>query len=179
MDIILNIDRNIILYINEILPNYPFIQKIFSIITQLGDSGVIWIVLGIFLLLNKNTKKTGILMLITLILGSFLGTHLLKNIFERQRPFIQLNLQPFITPPNSFSFPSGHSLSSFIGATCIFYTNKKWGILAYTLATLIALSRVILIVHYPSDVIVGSILGIIISLVTIFLFKKFEQYCNK
>ncbi len=179
MDIILNIDRNIILYINEILPNFPIIQKIFSTITQLGDSGIIWIIIGIFLLLNKKTKKTGILMLVTLALGSLLGTHLLKNIFKRQRPFIQLNLQPFITTPTSFSFPSGHSLSSFIGATCIFYANKKCGIFAYILATLIALSRVILIVHYPSDVIVGSILGIIISLTVIFLFKKFEQYYNK
>ena len=57
MDIILNIDRNIILYINEILPNFPIIQKIFSTITQLGDSGIIWIIIGIFLLLNKKTKK--------------------------------------------------------------------------------------------------------------------------
>lgn len=172
MDILFNIDKNIILNINEFIPNYPIIQNILSFITHLGDAGFIWIVFGIILTLKKSTRKNGIIMLISLALGSIIGNGILKNIFERQRPFVELSLQPFIPEPHGFSFPSGHSLASFIGATCIFFTNKKLGILSYILAFLIALSRVLLIVHYPTDVIVGSLLGIIISSSVIWVFKK-------
>lgn len=174
MDIIFNIDKNIILNINKIIPNYPIIQYVFSFITHLADMGLIWIVIGILLLFKKSTRKNGIIMLISLSIGSIIGNGILKNIFERQRPFIELSLQPFISAPSGFSFPSGHSLASFIGATCIFFTNKKLGILSYIFAFLIALSRVLLIVHYPTDVIVGSLLGIIIASAVIYIFKKFR-----
>lgn len=180
MDIIFNIDKNIILYMNQTIPNYPIIKNIFSFITHLGDSGFIWIALGIFLILKKSTRKNGIIMLISLALGSIIGNGILKNLFERPRPFVELSLIPFIPEPQGFSFPSGHSMASFVGATCIYYTNKKFGILAYILATLIALSRVILIVHYPSDVITGAILGIFVALLVIFICsKKFNYFNNK
>ena len=130
------------------------------------------IIIGVFLTLNKSTRKHGVIMLTSLAIGSIIGNGLLKNIFERQRPFVELSLQPFIVAPSGFSFPSGHSLSSFASATCIFFTNKKWGIFSYIVAFLIALSRVLLIVHYPSDVIIGSLLGIIISSIVIWIFKK-------
>ncbi|WP_250278505.1 phosphatase PAP2 family protein [[Clostridium] colinum] len=178
MDIIFNIDKNTILSISEILPNYPSIIKFFSFITHLGDGGIIWIILGIAMILKKFTRKNGILMLSSLAIGSAIGNLILKNIFQRQRPFIELSLNPFISAPTSFSFPSGHSLSSFLAATFIFYTNKKWGIIAYILAFFIALSRVILMVHYPSDVIVGAILGLTIALFIIWILKKFKQ-CYK
>ncbi|WP_317367043.1 phosphatase PAP2 family protein [uncultured Tyzzerella sp.] len=185
MDIIFNIDKNIILNINEIMPNYPILTSIFSFITHLGDAGFIWIIIGIILILKKNTRKNGIIMLVSLAICSIIGNGILKNLFERQRPFIELSLQPFISAPSGFSFPSGHSLISFVGATCVFYTNKKWGILSYIFALLIALSRILLIVHYPSDVIIGSLLGIIISTGVIYIFKNlntyklFKYYCNK
>lgn len=179
MDTILSFDKNIILYMYETVPNFPLVQKFFSIITHLGDSGIIWIIIGIFLFLKKKSRKNGLLLLASLAFGHIFGTCVLKEIFQRQRPFIQLGLTPFITPPSSFSFPSGHSLSSFIAATCIFYYNKKWGIFAYILASLIAISRIILIVHYPSDVIIGSILGVIIALIFIMIFKKFKHNYNK
>ncbi len=172
MDIIFNIDKNIILNINELILTHPFIQSVFSFITHLGDAGLIWIIIGVFLTLNKSTRKHGVIMLTSLAIGSIIGNGLLKNIFERQRPFVELSLQPFIVAPSGFSFPSGHSLSSFASATCIFFTNKKWGIFSYIVAFLIALSRVLLIVHYPSDVIIGSLLGIIISSIVIWIFKK-------
>nr|WP_317358054.1 phosphatase PAP2 family protein [uncultured Tyzzerella sp.] len=180
MDTIFNFDKSVILYMNDTISNYPIIKDMFSFITHLGDAGLIWIAFGIFLIIKKSTRKNGIIMLFSLILGSIIGNGILKHIFERPRPFIELSLIPFIAPPGGFSFPSGHSMSSFIGATCIYYTNKKWGIIAYILALLIALSRVILLVHYPTDVLTGALLGIIVALFVITIFKhKVLNFNNK
>lgn len=179
MDTILNIDKNIILAINDTLNPNDFLVNFFSFITHLSDGGAIWIAIGLCLLLKKQTRQGGVLLLLGLAIASTIGNDILKHIFERPRPFVTLGLTPFIKAPYSFSFPSGHSLASFAGATIIFYLNKKWGILAYTLAILTALSRVILMVHYPTDVIAGSIIGIISSAIIIAIFKKIKQYYNK
>ena len=64
-----------------------------------------------------------------------------------------------------YSFPSGHSLASFEGAVSILLYHKKWGIAAVVLAALIACSRLYLFVHFPSDVVAGSLLGILIAAV--------------
>lgn len=178
MNTILNIDKNIILAINDNLNTNDFLVKIFTFITHLSDGGAIWIAIGLYLLCRKQTRQGGVLLLLGLAVASIIGNDILKHIFERQRPFITLGLTPFIKAPHSFSFPSGHSLVSFAGATIIFYINKKWGILAYILAMLTGLSRVILMVHYPTDVILGSIIGIISSAIIIVLFKKIKQYYN-
>ena len=74
--------------------------------------------------------------------------------------------------PNSYSFPSGHSSSSFAAATALFIMNKKTGVCAYVLAFLIAFSRLYNYVHFPSDVICGIILGILSALLIYFIFKK-------
>lgn len=179
MNTILNIDKNIILSINDALSSNDFLVKFFTFITHLSDGGAIWIAIGIYLILKKQTRQGGILLLSTLAIASTIGNSILKNIFERQRPFLTLGLTPFIEAPHSFSFPSGHSLASFAGATIIFYLNKKWGILAYILAILTAISRVVLMVHYPTDVITGAIIGTVCSVIIILIFKKIKQYYNK
>ena len=179
MDIIFNIDKNIILWLNKIFFDNVLAIKFFSFITHLADGGAIWIAITIVLILKKYTRKNGIIMLVSLTISAIIGNGIIKNIVRRQRPFIELDLTPFIPPPEGFSFPSGHSLISFVGATCIFCINKKWGVIGYILAFFIALSRVVLMVHYPSDIITGSILGIIIALIITYLLKKLEGYYNK
>lgn len=171
MNAILNFDKSVILFFNDIIPNCPFLQKFFSFITTLGNSGILWIIIATFFCIKKDTRKKAYLMLFGLLIGHIIGNGILKNVVKRPRPFLQLELLPFITAPSGFSFPSGHSLSSFLAATFIFYINKKCGILAYIMAFLIALSRVVLIVHYPSDVITGAILGITIAITIIYIYK--------
>lgn len=173
MEWILNFDKNTILFMNDVIPNHHIIRNIFAFITYLGNKGFIWISIVIFLICNKKTRKDGSLLLLCLTTGTIIGNGILKNLFARPRPFIELSLKPFISEPSGYSLPSGHSVASFVAATCLFYINKKWGILAYILAFLMALSRVILIVHYPSDVIAGAIFGTLISILTILIFKKF------
>jgi len=84
----------------------------------------------------------------------------------RQRPcWLDPMVPLFIENPSDYSFPSGHSLASFEGAVSILLYHKKWGIAAVVLAALIACSRLYLFVHFPSDVVAGSLLGILIAAV--------------
>ena len=69
-----------------------------------------------------------------------------------------------IAVPKDFSFPSGHTLSSAIGATVLTGTDRRFGWAAIPLAVLMAFSRLYLYVHFPSDVLAGAVLGVGIGL---------------
>ncbi|MBR2592400.1 MAG: phosphatase PAP2 family protein [Oscillospiraceae bacterium] len=99
-------------------------------------------------------------MLLGMLLGFVIGNLCLKNLIRRARPcWIDGTVQARIPDPSDYSFPSGHTLSSFIAAFTVFRTNKKCGIPALVLASLIAFSRLYLFVHFPTDVIAGILLG--------------------
>ena len=80
---------------------------------------------------------------------------------------------------SDFSFPSGHTLASFEAATVLMIRDKRFGIPALILAILIALSRLYLYVHYPTDVLAGALLGVFIGIFACFLvdkiYKRFER----
>ena len=150
-----------------------FLDKVFPIITKLGDEGLLWIALAVIFLFFKKTRKIGITMGLSLLIGYLVGNLFLKNVIARVRPY-NLNTEAVLLIPKlkSFSFPSGHTLSSFEGATSIFLRNKKWGIPALVLAVLIAFSRMYLYVHYPTDVLAGILLGIGISYLSMLVIDK-------
>ncbi len=172
-------DESIINFITQNFHN-AFTDTIFVYITYLGEVGFIWILLSLLMLISKKYRIYGFLSLMALLFTFLIGEVGLKNIIARERPFVA---DPSITlllhAPSSFSFPSGHSGSSFTAATIIYFANKKLGICAYILAFLIAFSRVFLHVHYPTDVICGAVLGIIVAHIVIFIYKKkFKRVIN-
>lgn len=85
---------------------------------------------------------------------------LLKNTIRRDRPCDRLSLHAAIRPADVFSFPSGHTAFAFTFATVLSETYPAVALLAYAIATLIGLSRVLLSVHYPADVFAGAALGL-------------------
>lgn len=86
-----------------------------------------------------------------------LGLYLsLKQLFRRDRP---KKLPVFIKPSDRFSFPSGHSAGAFVMAACVAEVFPGFSVLAYTCSSLIACSRVLLGVHFISDVLAGALLG--------------------
>lgn len=168
MQTIQNFDDAILLYIYEHL-HTPFLDKLMIFFTTLGNSGFIWIALTFIFLLNKNTRKIGIMLTFSLFLELFLCDGLLKNLIQRPRPFTRFeDINMLIPPPRSYSFPSGHTASSFTAAFVIFHSLRKAGILTLILASLIAFSRIYLFCHYPTDVLAGIVLATIVASFTIY-----------
>jgi len=154
----------------------PFLDVIMPIITHFCEGGIGWILIAVVLLFFRKTRKTGITMGIALVIGLLLCNLTLKPIVGRMRPFaFNPDIELIIPQPSEYSFPSGHSVSSFEGAFAIYLYNKKWGIPALVLATLIALSRLYLYVHYPTDVLFGSLLGCLFA----WLAYLFVNWCEK
>ena len=142
----------------------PFLDWLMPIITFLGNSGLIWIILGCCLLITKKYRKTGVFILVGLLMSLLIGNLWLKNLIARPRSCWQIDSwSALIAMPKDFSFPSGHTYASFIAVTILMFENRKLAIPAFVLALLIAFSRLYLYVHFPSDILGGIIMGVAIG----------------
>ncbi len=131
-------------------------------ITALGNAGIFWIVLTLIFLISKKYRKTGIIMAIALIIDLIGCNLILKPLIARERPFeINTAINLLIAPPGDYSFPSGHTAASFAAAAAMYFSGYKYWKPFGVLAAVIALSRLYLYVHYPTDVIFGAVLGIV------------------
>ena len=144
----------------------PFLDAVMPVITLLGDAGVFWIVLALVLLCIPKTRKIGFGMAAALIMGLLLCNVTLKPLIARIRPYdyvaehMGITIKLLVDAQHDFSFPSGHTIASFEAATVLFLHDRKWGIAALVLASLIAFSRLYLYVHYPTDVLTSVVLGV-------------------
>lgn len=180
MDFLLNLDTSILLFIQEYLRN-PVLTAILRVITTLGEGGVIWIVLSVALLIPKKTRKVGCMGLLALLLMLIINNIGLKNLIARPRPYtVTPEIITLASRPSSYSFPSGHTASSFAAAG-VFYRKlpKKFGIPAIVLAAVMGLSRMYVGVHYTTDVLGGMLCGIAISYLATWLWTKLESLVNK
>ncbi len=167
-----NIDFSILNFIQETM-RCDFLDFVMKYISYIGELGAIWIVLAIVLLCFRKTRSTGVMILCAVFIGGLIGEIGLKHLIARPRPFVtNPDVVLSVSPPSGYSFPSGHSCSSFAAATVLFVKNKKIGIPAVILACLIVFSRLYNYVHYPSDVICGMILGILSAIVVLIIFNK-------
>lgn len=166
-----------LIYINEHWHGSNFLNTLFKCITFLGEAGIVWIVIGIAFLCFKKTRTSGIVLLVSLLIGFCINDFVLKNIIARPRPFaVNTDIADFLTSislkrPSGFSMPSGHSYVAFNAATMITLFYKKKGAPVYVLSFLIAFSRIFLCVHYPTDVLVGSILGVLTAVAVFASYK--------
>lgn len=142
----------------------PVLDVVMAALSTLGNAGLFWIALGLLLCIPKETRSTGIQMLIAMAIAYIIGNLIIKNAVARQRPcWIDTSVALLIQSPSDYSFPSGHSLNGFTAATTLFCRNKKWGTAALILASLIAFSRLYNFVHFPTDVACGIALGIAVA----------------
>ncbi len=141
-----------------------FLDTVVPVVTKFGI--IFWIVLAVAFMITKKYRNCGISMGAGMITGLLIGNLILKNLIARDRPcWINDTVQLLIENPDDFSFPSGHTLASFIAAIIIFRHSKKLGIPALILATVIAFTRLYLYVHFPTDILGGVVLAIIIAIV--------------
>ncbi len=137
-----------------------WLTPIMKFCTQMGNGGLIWILITIVLLLFPKTRKYGFISALALVINVVICNVCLKPLIARPRPFTVTEINLLIPAPGGFSFPSGHTSSSFAAATAIYFWHKKIGIAALIFAALVAFSRMYFFVHYPTDVLCGLIVGI-------------------
>ena len=143
-------------------------------ITMLGDGGILWIVLSLILWIPQKTRKCGVSMSMALLFCGLLGNLILKPWVGRIRPYdINTAIELLLPPLSDFSFPSGHTYAAFAGAVTLFCFYKKSGVAALILACLIAFSRLYFYVHFPTDVLAGMAMGVLLAFLSIWLVKRF------
>lgn len=187
-------DNTIAIWFSNLFEMLPgFIQDIFVALSSLGDMGVFFILLGIVLLFFKKTRKVGIYCFLGVILALLINDCILKQIFQRARPYedpelvkqlISVTNNGGLVPgiqPSSSSFPSGHTFMAFatfggIMGEYIFAKEERKSWLPYFIfflvfAVLMGLTRILLSHHYATDVIAGMLIGTLSGFGGYFLVK--------
>ncbi len=150
-----------------------FTDAVMLFFSAINDSGILWIAVALVLICLKNHRKTGIIVAVGLLLGLFFGNLIVKNLVVRPRPcWIDQSVQLLIENPKDYSFPSGHTLSSFIAAFVLLDRDKRLGIPAICVAAVIAFSRMYLFVHFPTDILGGIALAALIFVGMKIVLKK-------
>lgn len=163
-------DVAIINYIQDHFHN-RFTDHFFPVLSRLGNGGGVWFMFLIYLASGPHGRYRALALFFSVALAHLIS-QILKPIIARPRPFVIFpDRELLIRPPKGYSCPSGHSSSSFAAATAICMTNPQLGAIAFPLAFGIAFSRVFLFVHYPSDTLIGSILGVLSAFLVFYLYR--------
>lgn len=156
--------------------------------TKLGDGGIFLILVALFLMLFKKSRKVGIGMLGGIIIGALFTNIAIKNIVERPRPYDYLQLYRdwfqsiwHYSLESEYSFPSGHTTAAMASMTPVFlFCNKKksWTVFLFVIA--LGASRNYIMVHYPSDILGGIIIGAIAGLISYLIVTAvYDRICQK
>lgn len=138
----------------------PWLDRIVPVFSVLWDWGVPWFLLTAVLLCYKPTRKAGWCVLGAIGLELLAVSLGLKPLFDRLRPCdINLAVDQLVPRPRSASFPSGHSAQAFAVSGALYYCRSKWFGPVVGISVLLALSRLYLYVHFPTDVAVGILIG--------------------
>ncbi len=175
---LLTLDGNILLWIQEHV-RAEWLTPIVKVVTKLGSIGFIWIILCLFLLCFRKTRKAGVAGLLALVLSLLINNVILKRLVARTRPYeVIAGLELLTKKATDFSFPSGHSASSFATAAAVCSTQKgsRWRWLVLIGAVCMAFTRLYIGIHYPSDVICGAISGTLCGLAAAFLTDLAEKH---
>lgn len=175
-DFFFSIDLTIFYFLNHSL-SIGFLDKFFSIITNVNNWYIAYIILlGIsYFMGGRKGKIAAIGVIILILITDQTGAHLLKELIHRVRP---CNALPDAVAPlgctGSYSFPSNHALNNFAAAAFYYrlFPRLKW--ILFITASLIALSRVYLGLHYPSDILGGALLGIFLG----YIFAEVALWVN-
>lgn len=142
--------------------------------TQLGNTGMLFIVLGVVMLFFKQTRKAGVSALCAMLIGLFVVNFTIKPLVARARPWLVIeNFVNLVPERDPNSFPSGHTNAAFAFAIAVCAAgSKRWmKIAAVCAAAVMGLSRLYVGVHFPSDVLVGAVVGSLCGLLGAWVVK--------
>lgn len=140
-------------------------DRMFYAASELGDFGLVWVILGVLKGLRRNDDLTAALrMTATMGAESLLVNGLVKSCFRRTRPPWEVERPLQIRQPLTSSFPSGHATAS-VSAAMILSEDDDWWPLYVAIAAVVATSRIYVKIHHASDVAAGLALGVGLGLI--------------
>ena len=168
----MSLDQTILYWIQDNL-SCGLLDLLMPKLTLLGSGGAIWLLAAGGMLCTKKYRRQGVILLaadtlpvqlVWVAVGVLVGNVCLKNLIARPRPcWLDNSVKLLVSSPTDYSFPSGHTLASAIGATVLTKTDHRFGWAAIPIAAIIAFSRLYLFVHFPSDILAGAVLGVAIG----------------
>lgn len=181
VDIFYNIDVFIFTFLNQTISN-PLFDKFFPFITNVKNWYIAFVILWFIAIFKGGRigKISAVGVIVLIVISDQLSSNILKPLFERVRPCNVLdNVNLLVNCTRSYSMPSSHSVNNF--AVAVFFSRlfPKLKIILLVAATLVAISRPIVGVHYFFDILVGAMIGALVgyllSLVAIKIDNYFEQ----
>lgn len=180
-------DIQILEWTHNVFHGQAWLNFIMKYVTYIGEFGIGAILCAIVLLIFKKTRWSGVAVAIALILDVLIVNVVLKLSVNRARPwqtYPDLGFQDFhfalgVREPTDSSFPSGHTASLFAAAVALVMYYKVKGLPALGVALLVAISRIYLCMHYPTDVIGGIVIGSVCGVAGFYLMKLAQKFINK
>lgn len=170
-------DAGILLAIQENL-RHPLWTPWVVAITSLNNGGILSILACVLMLAFRRTRRVGVVASASLAASAALVNLTIKPLTARIRPYEVIEgLELLVHPQSDFSFPSGHTSAAFaVAVVMLRLLPRRYGVPALVLAVLIALSRLYVGVHYPTDVLAGAVIGSTVALIACHVGRKWIAY---
>ena len=160
-----------------------FFTPFFEGVSFLGKAGICLILLSLILMFFRQTRRFGTAMLLGLTIGAVITNLFLKVWIARPRPYADeasLFYQYWLTVGQNVesdkSFPSGHTTAAFASMTPVYILGKRrYKILALLFAVFMGIARIYLVVHFPSDVLGGLLVGIFAGSLGVLIAQKLPR----
>ncbi len=173
----MTLDIKLLYLLNNFAGKYPIFDTfIVFLASYLQYLLVIAFLLLLYFSQSARQEKLRLFWVTTIsIIVARLGiTELIRFFYHRPRPFVTYQVHQLLSE-NEWSFPSGHSAFFFAMATAIYFYNQKWGIGFLIAAILMNLSRITAGVHYPTDILGGAIIGIMVAYIVVIKLKWYNK----
>jgi undecaprenyl-diphosphatase len=166
IDWLVNLDTRLFLFFNNALANSVF-DRVMPIITNDWVLRAVFLVIVVLLLIfgKKQGRITALLCVVALLLSDQITSHLIKPMIARVRPcHVIPDVHLLVACSQGLSFPSSHAANSFAIAALISLSYRRQVWLYLSIAAIISYSRIAVGVHYPFDVLAGTLVGVLCAI---------------
>lgn len=150
----------------------PVMDSVMLSVTYAATWSVLWFAIAFGMVLTRKYRRAGIVLIASVILAYVVCDVLVKPAVGRVRPCGFADFELLVPVPDSYSFPSGHTMASFAAATVLLLVFRRWGIPALVFAAAVGFSRMYLFVHWPTDVLAGAVLGTAVAVLVYWVSRR-------